>query len=162
MRLHDKASGRPGRFLLGMTLAGALAVTLAACSSSGTKHAAVTKPSAPSAITAPAAPSTSAPASAPAAGDDLSGTWSGQYSGAYNGTFNLSWQQSGSKLSGTIKISNPADTLSINGAVNNGKISFGTVGSMAITYSGTVSGSSMSGTYQVGGSSGGPWSASKS
>jgi len=36
---------------------------------------------------------------------------------------------------------------------------------MAITYSGTVSGSSMSGNYQVhaqGGAAGGPWSAAKS
>lgn len=39
----------------------------------------------------------------------------------------------------------------------------GTVGSTAITYSGTVSGSSMSGRYQVhnGGAAGEPWSASK-
>jgi hypothetical protein len=32
---------------------------------------------------------------------------------------------------------------------------------MAITYSGTVSGSSMSGTYKVNGNAGGPWSAGK-
>jgi hypothetical protein len=39
------------------------------------------------------------------------------------------------------------------------------VGSTAITYSGTVSGNSMSGTYKVktaSGSVGGPWSATKS
>jgi len=45
--------------------------------------------------------------------------------------------------------------------VVNGTIRFGTVGSLAITYSGSVSGNSMSGTYQVGGSNGCPWSASK-
>ena len=37
----------------------------------------------------------------------------------------------------------------INGTVNGGTISFGTVGSQAITYSGSVSGDSMSGTYKV-------------
>jgi hypothetical protein len=41
-------------------------------------------------------------------------------------------------------------------------IRFGTVGSQAITYSGSVSGSSMSGTYQVGSGAGsGSWSAAK-
>ena len=44
---------------------------------------------------------------------------------------------------------------------NGASIQFGTVGSTAITYAGTVSGSSMSGNYQVGGSAGGPWSASQ-
>ena len=38
----------------------------------------------------------------------LSGTWSGQYSGGYNGTFTLNWTQSGSKLTGTIKLSSRA------------------------------------------------------
>jgi hypothetical protein len=47
--------------------------------------------------------------------------------------------------------------------VNGDAISFGTVGSgTAITYSGTVSGNSMSGTYKVNGQGGGPWSATKS
>ena len=55
-------------------------------------------------------------------------------------------------------------SLDINGTVNGGTISFGTVGSQAITYSGSVSGDSMSGTYEVqsgGGSAGGSWSATK-
>jgi hypothetical protein len=49
--------------------------------------------------------------------------------------------------------------------VQGGAIRFGTVGSVGITYSGSVSGHSMSGTYQVhtaNGPVGGPWSASKS
>jgi hypothetical protein len=49
--------------------------------------------------------------------------------------------------------------------VAGGAIRFGTVGSESITYSGTVAGSSMSGTYQVhtpNGAVGGPWRASKS
>jgi hypothetical protein len=111
-----------------------------------------------------AAHATSAPASPTArATAGLSGTWSGQYSGSYNGNFTLRWRQTGSKLHGTIKLSAPAQTLRINGTVTGGTIQFGTVGSAGITYSGTVSGSSMSGRYQVndGSGAGGPWSAAK-
>jgi hypothetical protein len=140
---------------------GAAALLIAACSS---PKAATTPP----ASTAPAAsnPATAAPAAttAPAA-TGLSGKWSGKYSGAYQGTFKLSWHQRGSKLRGTIGLSAPVDTLPINGTVKGDAIRFGTVGSVGIRYSGTVSGSTMSGTYQVGGpsgpSTGGPWSASK-
>lgn len=141
------------------------AVLLAACSSSP-KSAPVTQVPTAKAVAqatsaAPAAstaPSTAAPASA-----GLSGTWSGQYSGSYQGSFTLIWTQSGSKLSGTIKISVPASTMSINGTVQGDSIRFGTVGSYGITYSGKVSGTSMSGGYQVidGQGSSGPWSASK-
>jgi hypothetical protein len=147
----------------------ALAVTLAACSGSGgnAKHVTTTQPTA----NAPAAttPASSAPASAPSptavAATGLSGKWAGQYSGAFQGTFQLSWRQSGSRLSGTITLSAPASSTSLHGTVHNGVIRFGTVGSEAITYSGTVSGSSMSGSYQVhsaNGSAGGPWSAARS
>jgi hypothetical protein len=45
--------------------------------------------------------------------------------------------------------------------VQGGAIQFGTVGSAAITYSGSVSGNSMSGTYQVANGGSGSWSASK-
>jgi hypothetical protein len=93
---------------------------------------------------------------------DLSGRWTGRYSGAYSGTFNLSWQQSGSSLRGRITLSSAGGTERLNGTVKGTKITFGTVGSAAITYSGTVSGNSMSGAYQVGGASGGNWSATKS
>jgi hypothetical protein len=77
----------------------------------------------------------------------------------------LTWHQSGSHLQGTIQISNPDGTSPINGTVSGAAIQFGTVGSMAITYSGTVSGGSMSGSYQVhtqNGSADGSWSATKS
>jgi hypothetical protein len=92
----------------------------------------------------------------------LSGTWSGQYSGAFQGTFSLTWQQSGSTLSGTIKLSAPAISLGINGTVQNNAIHFGTVGGVGVTYTGSVTsnGSSMSGTYQTAGRSG-SWSATK-
>jgi hypothetical protein len=90
----------------------------------------------------------------------LSGTWSGTYGGAYHGTFTLHWTQSGSKLSGTIKLSNPNSEPSIKGHVQGSTITFGTVGSEAITYSGSVSGKSMSGKYQTPGG-GGSWGAHK-
>jgi hypothetical protein len=91
----------------------------------------------------------------------LTGTWNGRYSGGYQGTFTLTWQQSGGNLSGSITLSNPAITLPIHGTVAAGAIRFGTVGSVGITYSGTASGNSMSGSYDVGTGTGGPWSASK-
>jgi hypothetical protein len=136
-------------------LTAVLALTAVACSSSN-------QPSTTAATTPGAAsPSVSAP---PSSGTDLSGTWSGTYSGAFKGTFTLTWQQSGSTLSGTINLSS-GGSPHINGTVNGGTIRFGTVGSTAITYSGSVSGNSMSGTYKVktnSGSVGGPWSANRS
>jgi hypothetical protein len=112
---------------------------------------------------ATAAGSTTASASASkvrAAGGPLSGTWSGKYGGAYHGTFILRWIQSGSRLSGTIKLSSSSSKTSIKGTVHRSTIRFGTVGSAAITYSGSVSGKSMSGSYNTPGG-GGSWSARK-
>jgi hypothetical protein len=153
--MNSKPVRQSRRLLLG-ALAAALAVALAACSTSSStstpgtggthKHS-----------SQPAATKTSAPAAS-----SLSGTWSGQYSGSYSGTFTLHWTQSGTHLHGTITISNPHSRLPINGTVNGNAIRFGTVGGPGITYSGTVSGNSMSGTYQVAGHAGGPWSATKS
>ena len=95
-----------------------------------------------------------------AAGGSLTGTWSGTYSGAYHGTFTLHWTQSRSRLTGTINLSSVGRT-NITGSVRGSTISFGTVGNAtAITYSGSVSGTSMSGTYKAG-RAGGSWSAHK-
>lgn len=148
-------------------MAAALVVTACSSSSKGgvattgarTPSVAATSPSS----TAPGVATTSAATSkaSTTTASGLSGKWSGRYSGAYDGTFALTWQQSGSKLSGSITLSDPGGKLSLNGTVNGNTITFGTVGSAVITYSGTVSGSSMSGTYQVAGRSGGPWSATK-
>ncbi|MGD0811148.1 MAG: hypothetical protein ABSA91_15800 [Acidimicrobiales bacterium] len=96
----------------------------------------------------------------------LSGNWLGNYSGTYSGTFTLTWQQLGNKLDGTIKISAfgsaPTD---LKGTVQGHSINFGTVGSRAISYSGSFSGSTMSGTWkmQAAGQSigGGSWQASR-
>ena len=137
-----------------------VAVATTACSSGGKGEHAKT-PTTHATTPATSSQPPSAPASTASA---LSGKWSGQYSGAYAGTFALHWHQKGSKLSGRIHISAPPGSFPIHGTVSGSHITFGTVGSLAITYSGTVSGTSMSGTYQVhGGSStvGGPWSATK-
>ncbi len=94
------------------------------------------------------------------AGGSLTGTWSGSYGGAYHGTFTLHWTQSRSRLTGTITISS-LGRMNITGSVKGSTIRFGSVGSAnAITYSGSVSGTSMSGTYKTGGA-GGRWSAHK-
>ena len=89
----------------------------------------------------------------------LAGTWSGKYSGAYSGTFRLHWTQSGSRLSGTIKLSNPSGRYPISGSVHGRAIKFGAVGAGA-TYTGKVSGKSMSGNYESP-KGGGTWSAHK-
>ncbi len=96
----------------------------------------------------------------------LSGTWKGSYSGTFTGTFKLTWTQTKSSLSGTIMISAFSNAPTpIHGTLKGASIQFGTVGSEAITYSGSVSGSSMSGTWKleanghVGGT--GSWKASK-
>ena len=167
MRLHGSAGGRPRRHVPGTIALAGLAMTLAACAGSGST--AQGPASRPAGANPAAAPATSAPqpaAAAPSTG--LSGKWSGRYSGTYQGTFVLRWHQSGSRLSGRITLSAPArGTLPIHGKVAGGTIKFGTVGSEAISYSGSVSGSSMSGTWKVQGpggaaAGGGPWSASRS
>jgi hypothetical protein len=152
--------------LLLSAVASVLALVAAGCGSSGTTSTAApaTATAAPTTTTSkPATTSTPAATSASTtpASSGLSGTWSGEYSGAYSGTFILNWTQSGSSLNGKIKISAPPSTLKLNGTLAGSTIRFGTVGSLAITYSGSVSGSSMSGNYTVGGAAGGPWKASK-
>jgi hypothetical protein len=71
------------------------------------------------------------------------------------------WTESGSALSGTIDLSS-IGTETITGNVSGSSITFGAVGSEAITYTGTISGSSMSGSYSVQGAGTGSWTASQS
>src|SRR4029078_7740981 len=58
----------------------------------------------------------------------LGGNWSGTYRGAYSGTFTLRWRQSGSRLTGSIKVSRPSGTYPITGSVQGSTIRFGAVG----------------------------------
>ena len=89
----------------------------------------------------------------------LAGTWSGSYHGAFSGTFTLRWAKSGSRLTGTIALSNPRGRYGISGNVRGSVLTFGAVGAGA-TYKGTVSGKSMSGTFKTP-KGGGSWSAHK-
>jgi hypothetical protein len=102
---------------------------------------------------------TAAVAAVSSSSSHLAGKWSGKYSGAYSGTFTLRWTQTGSKLRGSIALSNPRGTYPINGSVKGTAITFGAVGAGA-TYTGSVSGTSMSGRYKTG-IGGGTWSARK-
>jgi hypothetical protein len=89
----------------------------------------------------------------------LAGTWSGQYGGAYSGTFTLHWTQSGAILHGSIRLSNPPGKYGINGSVHGSAIKFGAV-DVGATYTGSVSGKTMSGRYKSP-QGGGSWSAHK-
>jgi hypothetical protein len=102
-----------------------------------------------------AAVSTSKPSKHPS----LAGTWKGQYSGAFSGTFTLHWTQKKSALTGSITLSNPSGKYAIGGSVTGSHIKFGAVG-VGATYTGTVSGKSMKGTYKSP-QGGGSWSAHK-
>ena len=121
--------------------------------------------SSPSSTTSPtvtmSSPATPAGTSPSAALGELSGKWSGTYSGQDQGTFSLTWVEKDSKLVGTIKVSS-LGTVPLNGRVTGSSITFGTVGSTAITYKGSVSGDSMSGTWYVNGAKQGDWSAQRS
>ncbi len=111
------------------------------------------------ALLAVCAGGTTAVAAASASKPSLAGTWSGTYGGAFSGTFTLQWRQTGSKLKGSILLSNPRGRYGINGSVHGSSITFGAVGAGA-TYSGSVSGKSMSGHYRSP-KGGGHWSARK-
>jgi hypothetical protein len=160
----------PSRLRASVLLAGAVPVIalLAAGCSSGTASstASTVSSAATAAASAAAAASTAAPTSAsattpPATASDLTGTWNGTYNGSYSGSFTVKWTESGSSVNGTIALPTVGTTEQLNGTVNGDKITFGTVGSFAVTYSGTFSGNSMSGTYNVTGSPAGNWSATK-
>ena len=152
---------------------GSTVALLAACSSS--KATPSTAPTSAAAANLPAAKVTPATSSAsaastsrtktslPVADPGLSGRWKGTYKGAYTGTFVLRWTQSTAKLAGTIDLSTAPGAIPINGTVVGGRIRFGTVGSQAITYTGSVSGRSMSGRYEIAGGAGGSgtWSATR-
>jgi hypothetical protein len=140
-----------------VALLAALALLAAGCGGGSSGTTTTTTTAAP----APAATTTTTTTTGASSESGLSGQWKGQYSGTYNGTFILHWQQSGSSLSGKITISAPLATLAVNGTLHGSSITFGTVGSLAITYTGTVSGgSSMSGSYHTP-NGGGSWSATK-
>jgi hypothetical protein len=156
----------PSRLRASILLTGAIPVIalLATGCSSGSASSVTTakvNSAAVAASTAAATHASTTTAPATATASDLTGTWNGTYNGSYSGTFTVKWTQSGSNVDGTIALPSAGTTEQLSGTVSGDKITFGTVGSFAVTYSGTFSGSSMSGTYNVTGSPAGNWSATK-
>ena len=98
-------------------------------------------------------------AAARATAPHVAGTWKGKYSGAFSGTFTLTWTQTGSKLSGSISLSSPKGKYGISGNLTRKGIKFGAV-AVGATYTGSVSGTSMSGHWKSP-QGGGTWSALK-
>jgi hypothetical protein len=147
--------------LLPAMLASGCASSSGTPSPTTTAGASVVAPS-PSTVPLAATPTPTPVAQSPtaAAAGSLTGSWSGTYDGAYTGTFALTWTEASNKLTGTIDLST-SGKVPLNGTVNGSAITFGTVGSTAITYTGTVSGDSMSGTYEVAGSEHGTWKANR-
>jgi hypothetical protein len=123
--------------------------------------------SSPSPVVTPSATSTPNP-SATGLGA-LSGAWMGTWTNETPtpavGTFTLTWAQQGTLLVGAIGVtgSNCIAAGNVTGSVDGNKISFGAVeGTKLITYVGTVSGNTMSGTYTSDcGPSKGTWTAVK-
>jgi len=101
----------------------------------------------------------SASSSHVATNSSLAGKWKGHYGGAVSGHFTINWKQTGSRLHGTITLSNPRGKYDIGGSVSRGKIKFGAV-SVGAKYKGTLRGTSMSGTW-TSPEGGGSWSAHK-
>jgi hypothetical protein len=138
----------------------AVALALSGCGGSSSSGAS-SEPS----VSIPSSPVSALPISSGSGGSTsqqpsgLSGTWTGKYGGTFSGTFTLNWVQTGSKLHGKITLST-SGTVPVNGTVDGDAIKFGTVGSTAVTYTGTSSGTSMSGSYDTA-SGGGTWSAQK-
>lgn len=94
------------------------------------------------------------------------GTWTSTTSGGASGGFHIDFTQSGNQLTGAISIAGTPciTTGTITGSLSGNTISFGAVkGSQTIAYSGSVSGSSMSGDYTAPqcGNDKGTWTASK-
>jgi hypothetical protein len=155
-------------------VAAVLVATLGACTTvdpNATASPSVTDSSAsptPEVTTANATPVTPSPsATTGGALGALTGAWKGTWINETPqtavGTFTLTWAQQGSQLFGAIGVtgSNCLSAGNVTGDVDGNKITFGAVeGNNMITYVGTVSGNTMSGTYSSAcGNSKGTWSA---
>jgi hypothetical protein len=159
MNERTPTSPRPGAALIA-GLGVAVALTAAGCGGSGGGGSSAPGTSTPAAVSsATTTASTATTEQATTTSDSgLSGKWKGTYGGAYSGTFTLHWTESGPKLAGQINLPSAGGTSDLNGTVDGSSIKFGTVGGPQITYKGSVSGDSMSGTYSTPGG-GGNWSA---
>jgi eukaryotic-like serine/threonine-protein kinase len=163
--MSEGRSGSRRRSAAALTVGVGIVVALSAAGCGGSSGSASTTTSTQSAgatsATTAASSTSEATTTATSTSEDnsLPGKWAGQYGGTYSGTFTLHWTQSGTALTGKITLSQ-AGTLALNGKVNGSHIEFGTVGGPGITYTGTVSGDTMSGHYSTP-NGGGTWSAHK-
>lgn len=139
-----------------------------------TPVAAIATSAASTTVASPTAGSTTAPPAtatvATSTGSALDGTWTGTWNSsdtADNGAVTIQWKQTGQQLAGTIIVTNtPCVTNgTITGVVSGAAITFGAVqGATTIAYTGTLSGTTLSGTYQANASCAnatGRWSATK-
>lgn len=120
------------------------------------------------------APGTSVPATTPpAAAGRLAGTWAGTYVSQKvstgKGGFTFVFTERGSELSGTLTLDAGCITKgTVSGKVNGDTIDFGAVkahGGSTVSFTGSVAGDTMQGTYRSAGSCGkdsGTWTASRS
>jgi len=114
-----------------------------------------------------AAPSSSSFSStgSPVDSGTIDGKWNGTYqpSGGGSGTFSVTFKQTGSSLNGTLSINvSCLDGAKVTGKVNGDTIQFGSVqGQCSVDYNGKINGDQMSGSYDIGGGTGGNWKASK-
>jgi hypothetical protein len=141
--------------------------------SSSTSPAATTAPQTQPAQSVPTATQVPTSAATPTAaqtsaglGSKWSGTWTDTSPDTSSGTFSLTWTQVGNNLTGTIAVhGTPCITSgTVTGTLNGTGITFGAVsGQVTITYTGSVSGTKMQGTYSAPtcGDATGNWTASQ-
>jgi len=129
--------------------AAALAVLVAVTATVGVLIAILGRPSTRAPMGSTPNP-TSSPTPTPAATQtplsvNLSGTWLGLCAGQFSGYCSLTLKQAANALEGTFTVQSPPDSVPISGNVTGSTIGFGAVGVVAFT--GTLSGSTMSGSY---------------
>jgi len=147
-----------------------LVMVAAACGGSGSSGAASPSGAGPVTTSTPPSNTSSATPSESAAAGAIQGRWDGTWtstsSPGTSGTFHIDFTQSGIQLNGSITIKNTPciTTGTITGALAGNRITFGAVqGAQTIAYTGTISGPSMSGTYDAPqcGNGKGNWRATK-
>jgi hypothetical protein len=156
------------RSLVGCAMLTLVLVT-AACGGGGATGAASPTGTGPVATSPPVVATSPTPSQSGAVGaiqGPWDGTWTSTSSPGSSGTFHIDFTQSGDQLNGSITITNTPciTTGTITGALAGNQIAFGAVkGAQTIAYTGTVSGTSMSGTYAAPqcGNGIGKWDATK-
>jgi hypothetical protein len=139
----------------------------AACSNGDEDSSAPTSVAGSGATTVVTTSIPAATSTPPTTTSGLSGTWSGDYQqtspNTSSGSFTIRWQQSGSGLTGTITIPGVCPPgCPITATLTGNNISFGVVAGGSINYTGTVTGSTMAGTYAAAdGSARGTWNATR-